>query len=305
MSTKLKAGTATSGAVIDADTTGILELQSGSTPTTAITIDASQNVGIGTSSPSYKTSILNSGTGVIAGFGTAGVQGLLTVSYDTTLGESKFEGSSFGTTCLSAPSTNAVTFKTNATERMRIDSSGNLMVGTTSLLNSYNVPGSIHSLTTDAKQLNLRNSNATAGRVWTLGMTNASEFIVYANAATGVYLNWNATSWTASSDERLKADLKPIENAVEKVKTLRTVTGRFKTDEENVSRAFLIAQDVQKVLPEAVDERNDENKTLGLRYQDIVPLLTAAIKEQQAMIEELNAKVEAQAAEIAVLKGAK
>ena len=44
MSTKLKAGTATSGAVIDADTTGILELQSGSTPTTAVTIDASQNV---------------------------------------------------------------------------------------------------------------------------------------------------------------------------------------------------------------------------------------------------------------------
>lgn len=43
MSTKLKAGTATSGAVIDADTTGILELQSGSTPTTAITVDASQN----------------------------------------------------------------------------------------------------------------------------------------------------------------------------------------------------------------------------------------------------------------------
>ena len=42
MSTKLKAGTATSGAVIDADTTGILELQSGSTPTTAITIDAGQ-----------------------------------------------------------------------------------------------------------------------------------------------------------------------------------------------------------------------------------------------------------------------
>jgi hypothetical protein len=43
MSTKLKAGTTTSGAVIDADTTGILELQSGSTPTTAVTVDTSQN----------------------------------------------------------------------------------------------------------------------------------------------------------------------------------------------------------------------------------------------------------------------
>ena len=57
MSTKLKAGTASSGAVIDADTSGILELQTGSTPTTAITVDASQNVGIGSSSPAGKTTI--------------------------------------------------------------------------------------------------------------------------------------------------------------------------------------------------------------------------------------------------------
>jgi len=58
MSTKLKAGTATSGAVIDADTTGILELQSGSTPTTAITIDVGQRttfpttIAVGAATPS-------------------------------------------------------------------------------------------------------------------------------------------------------------------------------------------------------------------------------------------------------------
>lgn len=44
MSTKLVAGTATSGAVLSSDTSSILELQTGSTPTTAITVDASQNV---------------------------------------------------------------------------------------------------------------------------------------------------------------------------------------------------------------------------------------------------------------------
>jgi hypothetical protein len=57
MSTKLKAGTSTIGAVLDADTTGILELQSGSTPTTALTVDASQNVGIGTNSPAAKLDV--------------------------------------------------------------------------------------------------------------------------------------------------------------------------------------------------------------------------------------------------------
>ena len=59
MSTKIKAGTASSGAVLDADTTGILELQSGSTPTTAVTIDASQNVGVGTASPTAKLDVLS------------------------------------------------------------------------------------------------------------------------------------------------------------------------------------------------------------------------------------------------------
>lgn len=43
MATTINAGTATSGAAISADTSGILQLQSGSTPTTAVTIDASQN----------------------------------------------------------------------------------------------------------------------------------------------------------------------------------------------------------------------------------------------------------------------
>jgi hypothetical protein len=57
MATTLNAGTATGGAAISADTTGILQLQSGSTPTTAVTIDTSQNVGIGTSSPSYKLDV--------------------------------------------------------------------------------------------------------------------------------------------------------------------------------------------------------------------------------------------------------
>lgn len=179
------------------------------------------------------------------------------------------------------------------TERMRINASGNVLLNTAGLVGGVDVPGSIHSLAADSRQINLRNSNATAGRVWNLGMTNGSEFIVYANAVTGVYLSWNATSWTSSSDERLKTDLKPIENASQKVSTLRTVTGRFKTDEPGVSRVFLIAQDVQAVLPEAVSARDDEQGTLGLAYTDIIPLLTAALKETLTEIAFLKARVAA------------
>ena len=86
-----------------------------------------------------------------------------------------------------------------------------------------------------------------------------------------------------------------FENAVEKVCAIRSGTGRYLTDDESVSRSFLIAQDVQKVLPEAVTIQNDEIGTLGLSYTEVVPLLVAAIKE-------LNAKVDAQAARIAALE---
>jgi hypothetical protein len=54
-----------------------------------------------------------------------------------------------------------------------------------------------------------------------------------------------------------------------------------------------VAQDVQAVLPEAVDVAADEQGTLSLRYTDTIPLLVAAIQEQQALIQTLTARVEA------------
>ena len=74
---------------------------------------------------------------------------------------------------------------------------------------------------------------------------------------------------------------------------MRAVTGRFKNDPESVSRSFLIAQDVQKVLPEAVSVEKDAQGTLGIRYTEIIPLLVAAIQEQQAIIEQLTQRIAA------------
>jgi hypothetical protein len=54
---------------------------------------------------------------------------------------------------------------------------------------------------------------------------------------------------------------------------------------------MLIAQDVQAVLPEAVVENKDGE--LLLQYTDTIPLLVAAIKEQQAIIESLKARLDA------------
>jgi hypothetical protein len=135
-----------------------------------------------------------------------------------------------------------------------------------------------------------RNDYNTAGKYWQFGQgnNNALTFDVYNQSGTGVFLNDGGTAWNANSDERLKTDLAPIENAAQKVMSLRAVTGRYKTDEESVSRAFLIAQDVLAVLPEAVSQRSDEMQTLAVAYTDVIPLLVAAIKELKAEIETLK-----------------
>ena len=174
-------------------------------------------------------------------------------------------------------------------ERMRIDSSGNLLVGGTSVISGatfYSASGN--------GTCSSRCTTTTSGHYYSFGHDGNDNFRVLNAASTGVYLTYGGTSWTALSDETTKTDLLPIENAINKVSTLRAVTGRYKTDNKEKSRSFLIAQDVQKVLPEAVNETFDGK--LGLQYTDLIPLLVASIKE-------LNAKVDAQALEIQVLKG--
>ena len=186
--------------------------------------------------------------------------------------------------------------ETTGNENLRVDGSGNLLVGTTSLLGASDT-GTTHiaggGASTNQPTLYLRNPASTAGRYWKVGPTNDAGFIIYNDSNTGQYQVYGATSWTASSDERLKTNLAPIENAAQKVSSLRAVTGRYKTDDENVSRSFLIAQDVQAVLPEAVDVQNNEQNTLGLRYTEVIPLLVAAIKEQQAIITALTERITA------------
>jgi hypothetical protein len=173
---------------------------------------------------------------------------------------------------------------TTLNEAMRIDSSGNLLVGTTALNSTWTT-----SLTIS------RNSGTTK---WAVGPWSGGEnsFIISTSGTGGVYLNGtSATSWSANSDERLKENLVPIENAVLKVCSLRTVIGNYIADEEKTSHAFLIAQDVQAVLPQAVGPTTlpDGTEVLGLAYTETIPLLVAAIKEQQALITQLTARITA------------
>ena len=106
----------------------------------------------------------------------------------------------------------------------------------------------------------------------------------------------NVTAYGSVSDERLKENIKVIENPIEKIKDLKGVTFNYKKD--GSKSTGLIAQDLEKVLPEAVYKTLDidlngdsEDEHLAIHYGNTVGLLVEAIKEQQEQIETLTAKV--------------
>jgi len=178
--------------------------------------------------------------------------------------------------------------ETSGTTRVTIDSAGDVFVGQTTALIS-----GMHSVVGDGTTGMLALKNSGNAQVWQTGPASGGNFYVATSAGTGVFVVSGATAWTATSDERKKDIIEPIANGLNKVDSLRAVIGKFKTDSPGVRRAFLIAQDVQAVLPEAVDADSDADGTLGLRYTETIPLLVSAIKELKAIVESQAARIAA------------
>lgn len=90
-----------------------------------------------------------------------------------------------------------------------------------------------------------------------------------------------------TSDRRLKSDLKKIDSALEKVSQLAAYT--YKKQGVETRQAGVIAQDVEKVLPEAVGENTDGYKTVD--YSSVTALLVNAIKELREEVNELRSEI--------------
>jgi hypothetical protein len=175
---------------------------------------------------------------------------------------------------------------------MRITGSGLVGIGTSSPAANLQITGTadtVIDLTSSAgaysTRLNLNAAGSGAGLVF----SNLTLFCI--SNTNGVYLSPNATSWTANSDSRIKNIINPINNAVEKLLTLNPIVFSWKTDETNKENLGLIAQEVEEVFPQIVDTQNDEIKTKGVRYTELIPVLIKAIQEQQQQIDELKAKI--------------
>ena len=252
--------------------TGVVNLGSGQ-----FYKDASGNVGIGTSSPWSQVSI---------GTPSGGTNGYFGVKDTVQGGDIRF-GKASGVTnngILGVWSNNDFLFYTNSTERMRIDSSGNLLVGTSSTIAST---GSCFYNGSSGYALAIaRNSGALQGNM---------AFINGTSIVGGVNTTTVATVYATSSDYRLKEDINPMTGALAVVAKLKPVTYKWKSNGEK-SQGF-IAHELQAVVPDCVagekDAVNEDGsiKPQGIDTSFLVATLTSAIQEQQALIESLTTRL--------------
>lgn len=292
MASTITAGNATNGLALSCDNTGILELKTGTgAGTTAITADASQNVtfagnvGIGTSSLPSGSRLAVVGGGIQLSGGTSAQEG---IRFQRISGAATLTGINNDNNAY-----NALAFFTGASEAARIDSSGNFLVNTTSGVGAARFVVEQNTLT--ANPMAVSNPRSTAATDY------AIMFYRNGSLVGSIQTSLSATSYVTSSDYRLKENVRPMVGALAKVTALKPCTYTWKSD--GTSGQGFIAHELAEVVPDAVtgekDAVNEDGsiKPQGIDTSFLVATLTAAIQEQQQMIEELKA-------EVAALKGA-
>jgi hypothetical protein len=182
-----------------------------------------------------------------------------------------------------AEATVTVGTDTTLSERARIDTNGNLLVGTTSTLNG--------------NKLLVTGATLVAGINVTNGTGEAYRFYSNGTAVGTISVTGSATAYNTSSDYRLKNTIAPMTGALARVAALKPCTYKWNVDGSD-GEGF-IAHELQEVVPQCVTGEKDAVDEDGKpQYQGIdtsflVATLTAAIQEQQAIITALTARVTA------------
>jgi len=264
--------------------------RSSSGGSTKMVIDPNGNVGIGTSGPDYLLHLHNDSQnsylymsgggglgesygGFIRGYGVSGSGGYLDLGVN--------DGGALRTSINIHPQGNYLIFSTAGTERMRLDSAGTLAMGGT---NASPQPGEniAYHVATDGYAL-YSGVNATTSRNHAV-FGNPNGYIG------SIVTSGSTTTYNTGSDYRLKENIQPLANGLERLQQLNPVQFNWKAD--GTSSEGFIAHEVQEIFPDAVSGEKDGEKMQGMDYGKITPLLTKAIQEQQTLIEELKTRIE-------------
>jgi len=262
-----QAGTTQPTLAVQQNGTGdILQLFDGGSQ--VVTVKDGGNVGIGTSSPAYKTQISDSGDTV------------LSVTSGDSNSASLYLGDAVATrgrlTYNNANDSLAV--YTDNNERMRIDSSGNLLVGQSSHIS----PGN-GSTTTGGGW-------TSSGRFWASTSSSDHGFnrnsvgvnVSIRNSGTQIgyiYNNASSVTYNTTSDQRLKENIANANDAGSKIDAIQVRQFDWKADGSHQDYG-MVAQELLQVEPRAVAQPEDSESMMGVDYSVLVPML---IKEIQSL----------------------
>ena len=187
-------------------------------------------------------------------------------------------------------------FSTASTQRVFINSSGQLLVGTSSATSLGSHTGASNVSTFNQSGITLTQYGVTAGFYYDrLNFTNSQYFIVN-SSNTGVYLGNGSTSWSAYSDERLKTNITELDGtkAYNHVKTARAASFKWNvTGYPTDMKIGFIAQDWETNYPEVVNTTTENIDSVdnpkAIQYTETVPVLMAALKQAISKIETLEA----------------
>jgi len=263
----------------------------------AARFDSSGNLGIGTASTPTGSS---AGSRFITAAGST--DGVLQLTKTSATAGGGAIASAGGAGILFYTHTGTVASETY-TERMRIDSSGHLMVAGTSAnpvatrVNGTTITptGGVLSRTPSASSY--FGLSVTSGVNITFYTDNGSTFVTGGSIST----NGGTTSFNGTSDYRLKNNVQPLTNALDRVALLKPVKWTWKEGFEGTQPKGegFIAHELAEIIPSAVtgekDAVDEDGNPVyqGLDTRFLVATLTAAIQEQQALITALTARITA------------
>jgi len=240
-------------------------------------IDSSGNVGIGTTSPTTQLTLRNN---------TSAIAPIVTLLNDSFIGS---EGAAIDFTYAQTQPVGArissendgnfaadLVFSTKTSgatgnalsERMRIDSSGRVLINSTSIIASDTAP-----------------LQATGGSVTAVALKGGTNnyFMAFYNTSNTLIgsitgSTGSTTAFNTSSDYRLKENVSYTFDATTRLKQLKPARFNFKVDAGKTVDGFL-AHEVQEVVPEAVTGEKDGEEMQGIDHSKLVPLLTASLQE--------------------------
>jgi hypothetical protein len=173
---------------------------------------------------------------------------------------------------------NSMAFDTNDVERMRIDSTGSLLVNTTT---NQGVGGvSIDPITAGLTTI-VSNTSSSGAELFVARFNSTQVGSITLSGTTG-------TQFNTSSDYRLKEDLQDFAG-LDMISKILVYDFKWKSDD---SRSYgVMAHELEEVLPQAVSGEKDAEEMQGVDYSKIVPLLIKSIQELKAEVEDLKSKI--------------